>query len=450
MTVSGNYVNNSLLFRASDLADAQEKSTPQIIKKPIEQVENIVNTTVDTFVPESEDEEKKKSHKTAIRVGSTVLVLSAFVALINPKFLSRFSNKLKTLSAKAGSKAQVKDDFLSKMYSYGQKVLDGTGKVLNFTNNINTIKDEGFKWLCVKSRFLKKPHEFITQCFDKISKRTVVNGYEGVNKQISSLNETLIKYAEKLSPAERKVFDQKISEIKEVQQYFTSSQVEARLKVQEELMSNLEKDSINKMKSYFSGYKNPNRLDYAKNNLGYWAEDILAPERKRLGEEGREVITKIIGDGKSQKGSYNEIIDILSLHLKPEEKKVLEDAIQSTTKKINKANINECAEYFDNKRDLMLGSAPTDILTALFLLSIGGVAVGRADTKEQRISKLLTSIFPTFAGLGVSLALTAQLFSGVKGKIVSAILSGVLSLMGSGLNRVVNPKKLESKEVLNA
>ena len=44
----------------------------------------------------TQDEEKKKSHKTMIRVGSTVLVLSAIVTLLNPKFSSNLIQKLKT------------------------------------------------------------------------------------------------------------------------------------------------------------------------------------------------------------------------------------------------------------------------------------------------------------------------------------------------------------------
>ena len=54
--------------------------------------ENIVNNTVDTFVPEGETEEKKNTRKTAIRVGSTVLVLSAIVALLNNEYPLRFAS----------------------------------------------------------------------------------------------------------------------------------------------------------------------------------------------------------------------------------------------------------------------------------------------------------------------------------------------------------------------
>jgi hypothetical protein len=221
-------------------------------------------------------------------------------------------------------------------------------------------------------------------------------------------------------------------------------------------MSNLEKDSIAKMKEYFGEYRKPvsienakHNLEHAKNNLGYWAEDILAPEKAKLGAEGEEIISKIIGNEKSQSGAYKEILDILSSHLKPEEQKVLKEAVENTSNKIRKANFSECSEYFDNKRDLVLGGAPTDILTALFFLSLSGIAIKRADSKEDRISKALTGVFPIVAGLGSSLALSALLFSGVKGKIVGAILSGFLSLMGSGLDRAVNPKYRIKKEVAN-
>ena len=157
MAVNTIYTNNSALaFRAvsDDLQKPFTDGAP-IVTKPIDTVENIVSSTVDSFIPESADEETKKSHKTAIRVGSTVLVLSVLGALLNPRFLTKLSNKFQKWSTKAGNKAQVKD---SKFYKSGQKILEKTGEVLNFSNNFNTIKDEGFKWLCEKVKFMKKPH----------------------------------------------------------------------------------------------------------------------------------------------------------------------------------------------------------------------------------------------------------------------------------------------------
>ena len=90
---------------------AKEQGGLDIVTKPIDKVENIVNNTVDTFVPEPKSEEKKNSHKTAIRVGSTVLVLSAIVALLNPKFSSSLVKNLKKTSTKAANKAKVDNSF---------------------------------------------------------------------------------------------------------------------------------------------------------------------------------------------------------------------------------------------------------------------------------------------------------------------------------------------------
>ena len=55
---------------------------------------------------------------------------------------------------------------------------------------------------------------------------------------------------------------------------------------------------------------------------------------------------------------------------------------------MRKANHSECVEYFDKKRDLMLGSAPTDVLTAVASLIASGVAIGVADTKEDNLNVL--------------------------------------------------------------
>ena len=71
----------------------RENVTPTpILAKPINTVETAINNTVDTFVKQPEDEEKKKSNKTAITVGSTVLVLTGLVALLNPKFSGKLVN----------------------------------------------------------------------------------------------------------------------------------------------------------------------------------------------------------------------------------------------------------------------------------------------------------------------------------------------------------------------
>ena len=134
-------VNNSYNFNmiSSVPFKAKEQGGLDIVTKPIDKVENFVNNTVDTFVPESKNEEKKKSHKTAIRVGSTVLVLSAFVALLNPKFSSTLVNKLKTKTTKAANKAKVNNSFSGKFNKIQEKFLKGLTNVIQVLNNGNSI-----------------------------------------------------------------------------------------------------------------------------------------------------------------------------------------------------------------------------------------------------------------------------------------------------------------------
>ena len=88
-------------------------------------------------------------------------------------------------------------------------------------------------------------------------------------------------------------------------------------------------------------------------------------------------------------------------------------------------------EYFDKKRDLTLGSAPTDILTVLFGLGASGIAIGKADSRDERVSKTVTMTLPVIAGLGVNMLLTSMLFSGPVGLALG-------SLAGLGFNKLGN------------
>ena len=57
-----------------------------ILNKPIQNVQNVIETGVDTFIDTSkEDERRKKIKKRAIAASSTVLVVSAMTLLLNPR-----------------------------------------------------------------------------------------------------------------------------------------------------------------------------------------------------------------------------------------------------------------------------------------------------------------------------------------------------------------------------
>lgn len=456
---------------------AASPNAPEVIAKPIEKVENVITNTVDTFVKEPQDEEKKKSHKTAIAAGSTVLVLSTLVALLNPRFSGRFLNKLKNLSHRAGINVQKnKDDIIkSKFFKASEKALQKVFDIFQFTNSANASKDLGFKWLCTAEKFngvkndtarkvlktcdagfrkvMTPVHEGITKWFDGISKSTVYHKYNSAGKKLDYLDDLINNYKGKLTPSEQKRLESKMSEIRNAQKYFSQERTAERLAMQEKSMSNLEKDFKDKLfNGYIKQFKGPNaggtlkqKMEHnkklVKDNMSFWAEDILMPSRNSFEQNGKKAVDELMGNGKNVRGKYNEVIDILSPHISKEDKKLLDDGFKAAKKKLSKANHSECIEYFDKKRDLMLGGAPSDIISGIGMIGLSGIAVGTADTKEDRVSRALTLGFPAVAGIGASMALTAMLFSGVQSIIYGSIASAGLSQLGSIADRTLNPKK---------
>ncbi len=465
-----NGINNNISY-PNFRADVSNAS--QIVTKPIEKVENVINNTVDTFVKEPQDEEKKKSRKTAIKVGSTVLVLSAFVALLSPKFSSKLINKLKTSSSKANSK-KSNNPYINKFNKIKEKTFAFTADSFQFTNSINAAKDIGFKWICTAKKFegvkndtlrsiltkcnngfvkvMGYTHNAITNWFDKVSKSTVYRKYQNANNKMDSFEDLINNYKSKLNASEQKQLENKLIEIKNAKQYFSKEKTAERLLAQEKSMANLETDFRNKLVNDFcKKFKGPKssgsfneKMKYNKQhlreNMSYWAEDMLMPTRNAFEQNGKNAVNVLLGDGKSFKGKYHEAIDILSPHLNKEEINLLEESLAKTGKKLKKATKSECIEYFDKKRDLVLGGAPTDILNGVGTLGLGCIAIGAADTKEDRISRALTLGFPAIAGFGTSLTLTAMLFSGVQGMIYGSVAGFGFSQLGSLTDRLINPK----------
>ena len=95
----------------------------------------------------------------------------------------------------------------------------------------------------------------------------------------------------------------------------------------------------------------------------------------------------------------------------------------------------------------MLGSAPTDVITALVSLIASGIAIGSADNKQDRISRTISGALPVVAGLGVSTILTALLFSGGKGIVLGAASSAGLSAIGSMTSHKLFPKTKEELKI---
>ena len=452
-TINKSQPSHYLSFKGNDVIKVNAP-----LAKPIETVQKSIEGTVEALSPIKASEKEKKSNKKAIAVGSSVLVITGLVALLNPKYSSKLVNKLKSWSQSAGNRfEQNKQNYLkSKFHQSCKKTIDWSIRTLEFSNNINSAKDVGFKWLCcdkksfssVKNKSLRnllqkidngftkimsKAHKAITRWFDAISKKTVYWKYNSASKKMNKFEALAQQYKNKLTPAEQKELEKKLLEIKSAREVFSQQNISNRLTEQEGMMSNLERDFIVKYHAYRNGFKNKwiSKSNHIDKNMTFWAEKILEPTRNKVEKQGLCSVEKLVGNGKEQKGLYNDVYTLLNEKLSQTEKDALNKMMNKASKKLRSANYSECVEYFDKKRDLILGGAPTDILTAVGGLALSGVAIATADSKEERLSRALTGGFPVIAGIGASMAFTAMLFSGVQGLLYGFLTSIGLSKLGS-------------------
>lgn len=425
---------------------------------PAQNIEDSINKIV-----EKVDEEKnKKQNKTAIAVGSSILGLSLLVVILNPRGSSRLTEKLRSVQFDLKRRAEKsKGDFVAtNFYKALSGAVNWTSRFVSYTNNINSVKDTYFKQLCTEEKtfysvdslekrkrlkktdkivrkILKKPHELITRWGDSLAKHTVKNSYKSANERMDNLESLIRDYSEKLPFNEKQAIREKLEYIRQKRSYFSNEQIDERLNEQERLMGNLNQDMRKFWKNYKRGFANKyiNNAEHFDKNLSFWAQDIMKLERERLSNEGTNVVDNLVGNKKDLKGEYRDLIDLMSDSLSRDEKILIEKNLAKTEKSLRYANTRECCDYFDKKRDLILGSAPTDIVSSLILLAISGIALAKSDDKDKRISRLITGIIPTVAGLGTNIVLTSMLYSGTKGMVYGILAGGILSLIGSRIDK---------------
>lgn len=414
-----------------------------------------------------EIDEETKAHKKAIMIGTTVLALSGIIAILNPKFSTNFKKRLLNLQENTKKKLENnKNNYLSsKFHKAILKSIDWSIKSINFATNANLIKDIGFKWLCTEEKaFLnirnkkkrklakkidkkfrnlaEKPYNKLTLWFDKISRNTVFFKYKTASKKLDYLESLLKQHRSNLTPEKQKEFDRILANIKTKREVFSKEQVEKRLDNQDNIMCNLERDVMKKWRSYKNGFRNKwiEKDGHIKKNLGYWPEEILMPERNKLREQGLNEVDELFG-GNNIKGDYYKLLDIIQPNLSENETKDFPKIIQKISDNLRNCSLAENVGYFDKKRDLILGSAPTDVVSAVAGLGLAGYAIGTADDKDDIISKSLTLGFPAVAGIAANLAFTAMLFSGIQSILWSSATAWGLSKIGSFADHQIFAKK---------
>ncbi len=424
--------------------------------------QKISNDPIEKLVERVDEEKKKKHNKAAIAVGSSVLGVSLFVALLNPKNSSRIIQKLKGIRINAKQNMEKSKDKIlaSKFYKAIAGAADWSSRFLSSINNVNSVKDTYFKQLCTEEKtffsvknverrnrlkkvdnivrkILKRPHELITEWGDSLAKRTVRKSYKKSGRAMDSLELLIKEYSNKLPADKKSVIMEKLNLIKNNRNYFSTESINDRFAKQEKLMESLNSDIRQRWRSYKHGFEDKfvSNSEHFDKNLSFWAQDMLQANKEALSKEGKAYVDGFVGNKDNTKGLYRELVEILSNSLNPEEKSVLNNALNKTEKRLRYANKQECYSYFDKKRDLVLGSAPTDIVTAGIGLTAGGIALAIADNKDDKISKLFTGVLPAIFGIGTNIALTTMLFSGTKGLLTGIVAGGVMSLFGSKIDK---------------
>lgn len=466
-------INNQISPATSFRADSASAAP---LAKPIGTLQKKIEGSVDTIIKTVDKDSDSRQLRNAIAVSSSILVVSALVALLNPRFSPKIIQKLTNLSEKAKNKAKKdgNNTLIKNFYKSCKSISINGVKTIKFINNINSGKDAAFKWLCTEEKdffnirnkstrktckkidsgvrkVLTKPYNAITNLFDNIGKHTVLMKYNKASKKMNTLDSLINSYKNKLPDSQKKEFEEKIAEIGKAREYFSKENTSERFIKQEKLMSQLEHDFWIKYRNYRHGFVNKwqDKQEHIDKNLSFWAEDILQPQKQKIGEQGEKAIVKLIGNKAEKKGAYNEAIELLAPHITPEEKEKLVKHLNKASKSLKNANYSECIEYFDKKRDLVLGSAPTDILSAIIGLGLSGIALSTADNKDEQISKLLNGVFPIVGGLAASMIFTAMLISGPIGMLAGAGVGFVLNRIGSFVNKQILGNKTET-EVLNA
>lgn len=253
--------------------------------------------------PVLEEEKKhKKGQKIVLSVlavgfGTLALMKGTFSKFLT-KHLSNLKFKLEQKIAKGG-----------KFQNFYRSVLNKTEKFMSKTesiNNLTSLKDVLFqKFMFGKNgdrKFTRGIHEWITNIFDKMSRKTVNSAYATTNKRFASLNEYIAILNEKLltSSSDPKV-QSAIKEISErmftvnanLDKGFGINARNARLKQINEATDGLFDYFWNASFSDIKNFKSKNMWQT------FIAEDYILPAKMKMSTETtalRSLITRDIDD----------------------------------------------------------------------------------------------------------------------------------------------------------
>lgn len=162
-------------------------------------------------------------------------------------------------------------------------------------------------------------------------------------------------------------------------------------------------------------------------------------------------ISVLINDAKvavnmGQKGDLQEVLTYLKAILPKEEYIKIRSQIDKTSKKLNTVTGAEGDLYFDKLRDIVLGSALSDVAFGMLTpLATMGAVLAMEDTEEERLSTVLRLGIPLVGGIATSTAFLFLLASGGKAMLMSSIASAGLNRVGTFVDNRITKRRQEDE-----
>lgn len=164
-------------------------------------------------------------------------------------------------------------------------------------------------------------------------------------------------------------------------------------------------------------------------------KELFASQKYKYNEDSTRQVTNYINEvseviSQNKKGPLQELLTIYKAVLPREDYIKLKKEANKAVKSLDKSIDLETVQFYDKLRDLVLGSAPTDVLSILFSIGAIGYGLTKADNKDDRISVTLKSGIPVVAAVGTSLYCSAGLVSGSKAMLVGLLSGAVMNKVG--------------------
>ena len=108
---------------------------------------------------------------------------------------------------------------------------------------------------------------------------------------------------------------------------------------------------------------------------------------------------------------------------------------------LDKAANLEAGEYFLKQAELKVGSAPTDVLSLIFPIGTGAIAIATGEDKDEKISKVLNTCIPLVGTFATFIYGTTKMMSGAKNLIFSFVSGAILGKIGSYCDKLYQKYK---------